>query len=118
MYDGDSDFDEGLSNLGGYEADDPACGGGGRAGGCIYSFETELGHLNGKVQKLEDLIRLLIADSGLAGWEETQRVENLRRKITLEREVAERDHVRRVEVQRVRGRRKRTLRRMISRRGG
>ena len=35
---------------------DPACGGGSRAGRCECSCEAELGHLNGKVRKLEDIV--------------------------------------------------------------
>ena len=48
---------------------DPACGGGSRTGGCECSCESELGHLNGMHRKLEDLVRLLLADARLAGWE-------------------------------------------------
>ena len=52
--------------------------------------------MNMKVQKLEDLVRLLVASTGLAGWEETRRVDNLKRKMRLERELAERDYLRRM----------------------
>ena len=93
---GDSVFDEGLTDLGRYEPHDPASGGGGRDGRCECSCEAKLGHLNGKVRKLHVLVCLLLANAGLAGWEETRRVDNLRTKIGLEREVAERDHARKV----------------------
>ena len=101
---GESDVDgddDGVAN--GEAGLDPACGGGSRAGGCECSCEAELGHLNGKVWKLEDLVRLLVASAGLAGWEETRRVENLRRKREVEREVAGRDHARRVAAEKAAG---------------
>ena len=100
---GDSEFGDGVSDVGGFETNDPACGKGSRAGGCEYSCGAELGHLNGKVRKLEDLVRLLIADAGLAGWEETRRVGNLKRKMKVEREVAERDHARKLAAERAAG---------------
>ena len=88
---------------------DPACGGGSRAGGCKCSCEEELEHLSGKVWKLEDLVCLLVVSAGLAGWEGTHRVENLRRKIELEQEVAERDHVRRVVAEKAAGEERKSL---------
>ena len=106
---GDSVFDDDLSDLGGYEANDPACGGGNRDGGCECFCEAELGHLNRKVRKLKDLVRLLFANAGLAGWEETRRVDNLRRKMGLEREVDERDHLRKVAAERAAGEEKKKL---------
>ena len=67
--DGD-DSESGEVPVGGgiHEVDDPACGGGSRAGGCECSCGIELGHLNGKVQRLEDFVRLLVAYAGLARW--------------------------------------------------
>ena len=80
--------DGGVSDFGGdpedgddFGIDDPAYGGGSRAGGCGCSCGAELGHLNEKFRRLEDMICLLLAGAGLARWEETRRVENLRRKI-------------------------------------
>ena len=61
----DSDFEGDLVD-GGPRSDDPACGRGGRVGGCECSCKAELGHLNRKVRKLEDLLCLLITDTGLA----------------------------------------------------
>ena len=106
---GDSEFGEAPESDGVYGINKPACGGGDRAGGYECSCEVELGHLNGKVRRLEDLVRLLIADAGLAGWEETRRVGNLKRKIGLEREVAERDHARRVAAERAAGEERKRL---------
>ena len=83
--------------------DDPACGGGGRDGRYECSCEAELGHLSGKVRRLEDLVRLLVADAGLARWGETRRMENLRRKMKMEREVVEWDHMRKVAAERAAG---------------
>ena len=101
---GESDLGKDLGDdVGGAFDDNPACGGGSRAGGCVCSCEAELGHLNGKVRKLEEMVRLLVANAGLAEWEETRRVENLRRKKLLEREVAERDHTKRVAAERAAG---------------
>ena len=100
----------------GDEADlsmDPACGGGSRAGGCECSSQAELGHLNGKVRKLEDMVRLLIADAGLAGWEETRRVGNLSRRMKFEWEVAERDHTRRLAAERAASEEKKMLAKRI-----
>ena len=88
----DSESDDGLGDTGILGTNDPACGGGSRDGRCECSCEAELGHLNRKVGKLKDLVRLHVAGAGLARWEETRRVENLRRKMELERGVAERDH--------------------------
>ena len=88
---------------------DPACGGGSRDGGCECSFEAELGYLSGKVRKLEDLVCLLVADAGLAGWEETWRVENLKRKMKAEREGAEVAHERRVAAERAAGEEKKRI---------
>ena len=106
----DSDLEGGGVGAAGGAVDlDPACGGGSRAGGCECSCEAELGHLNRKVRKLEELVRLLVADAGLAGWEETRRVENLRRKKRLEREVAERDHARRVAAEKAAGEERKRL---------
>ena len=45
----------------------------------------------------------------LAGWEETRRVENLRRKRRVEREEAERDHTRRVAAERAAGEERKRL---------
>ena len=95
---GDSEIDEDLEFN-----KDPACGGGSRAGRCECSCGAELGHLNWKVWRLEDLVRLLIADAVLAGWEETQRVGNLRRRMKEEREVAERAHEKKVAAERAAG---------------
>ena len=97
---GDSDFGDGLVNVYDFEANDPTCDEGSRDGGCECSCEAEIRHLNRKVQKLEDLVRLLIVDAGLAGWEETQRVENPSRKKRVEREEAERTHGRKVAAER------------------
>ena len=58
---------------------------------------------------MEDMVRLFIASAGLAGWEETQRVENLGRKMKLEREAAERDHVRKVAAERAAGEERKRL---------
>lgn len=44
----DSDFDDELGDNG-YVPNDPACGGGSKAGRWEYSCGEELGHLNGKV---------------------------------------------------------------------
>ena len=97
-----SEFGEDVGGIDpGFE--NPAGGGGGRAGGCECSCEVELGHLNGKVRKLEDLVRLLVASAGLASWEETRWVENLRSKRELERRVAEQDHAKRVAAKRAAG---------------
>ena len=79
---------------------DPACGGGGRGGECECSCKGELGHLIGKVRRLEDIVRLLVASAGLARWEETRRVENLRKNMGSEREEAERVHARKVVAER------------------
>ena len=106
----ESDLGEDLGDANGAGFDeDPACGGGGRAGGCVCSCKAELGHLNGKVRKLEDMVRLLIANAGLAGWEETRRVENLRRRMRLEREVAEKNHSKKVEAEKAAGEERRRL---------
>ena len=67
------------------------------------------GHLNGKVRKVGDLLCLLIADSDLAEWEETQRVENMKREMRVEREAVEKDHVRRVTAESVSGEEKKRL---------
>ena len=101
---GESDLDDGDES-----DEDPACGGGSRAGGCACSCATELGHLSGKIRKLEDMVGLLVASAGLAGWEETRRMENLKRKKRLEREVAERNHVRRVAAEKAVGEEKKRL---------
>ena len=100
---GNGDATDGVADL------DPACGRGSRAGGCVCSCEEELGHLNGKVWKLEDLVRLLVASAGLAGWEETWRVENLRRKRKVQREEGKRDHARRVAAERAAGEERKRL---------
>ena len=105
----DLDFEAGPVDSAIPDGVDPACSGGSRDGGCKYSCERELGHLNGKVYRLEDLVRLLVADTGLAGWEETRRVENLKRKKQLEREGAERDHAKRVAAERAMGEEKKKL---------
>ena len=55
------------------------------------------------------MVCLLVASAGLAEWEETRRVENLRRKMKLEREVAERDHASRVAAERAAGEERRKL---------
>ena len=55
------------------------------------------------------MICLLVASAGLAGWEETWRVENLRRKMSLEREVAERNHGRKVAAERAAGEERKRL---------
>ena len=108
--DGDySEDDDGLGDTGTLRMNDPACGGGSRDGRCVCSCEAELGHLNGKVRKLEDLVRLLVASAGLAGWEETQRVENLRRKMELERGVVERHHGKKVAAERAAGEEKKRI---------
>ena len=108
--DGDvSDVDDDISNLGVVGSNDPACGGGSRAGGCECSCGAELGHLSGKVRRLEDMVRLLVASAGLAGWEETRSVENLKRRRGVEREVAERDHVRRVAAEKAAGEEKKKI---------
>ena len=70
-------------------------------------------HLSGRLWKIEDFIRLLVADTGLASWEETQRVENMRRKMKLERERAERDHARSVAAEKAVGEERRRLARRI-----
>ena len=69
----------------------------------------ELGHLNGKVPKLEHLVRLLVASAGLAGWEEIRQVDKLRRKMELERGVAERDYRKRVAAKRAAGEERKRL---------
>ena len=51
----------------------------------------------------------MVASAGLAGWEETQRVENLCRKRELERGVAERDHAKRVAAERAAGEEKKKI---------
>ena len=69
--DSDSIFGGDLDGVGGFEARDPACGGGSRDGGCVCSCEVELVHLSRKVWKLDELVHLLVVSAGLAGWEET-----------------------------------------------
>ena len=99
----DSEDDDGLDDTGDLGMNDPNCGGGSGDDRYVCSCKAELGHLNGKVRKLEDLVRLLVASVGLVGWEETRRVENLRRKRELERGVAERDHGKNVAADRAVG---------------
>ena len=52
---------------------------------------------------MEEMVRLLLASAGLAGWEETRMVENLGRKMKAERVGAERDHLSRVEAEKAAG---------------
>ena len=61
-------FGDGFVDIFADGGNDPACGGGGRAGRCECSCEAELGHLNAKARKLEDLVRLLVPSAGLARW--------------------------------------------------
>ena len=58
---------------------------------------------------MQVLVRLLVASAGLAGWEETRRVENLGRKMELQRGVAERDHGRRVAAEKAAGEEKKRV---------
>ena len=106
---GDSDADIDPDDLGNFEDLDPACVGGSRAGGCGCSCGDELGHQNDKVRKLEELVRLLVAGAGLAGWEETRRVANLRSKIRVEREKVERHHLRKMAAEKVAGEERKKL---------
>ena len=55
------------------------------------------------------MVRLLIASAGLARGEEIRRVENLRRKMELERGVAGKDHVRKVAAERAAGEERKRL---------
>ena len=106
---GDSDVDIDPDDLGDLGYLDPACRGGSRADRCRCSCGEELGHLNGKMRRLEELVRLLVADAGLASWEESRRVGNLKCRLKSEREVADREHVRRVEAERAAGEEKKRV---------
>ena len=102
-------FGDGLCADNNGDLDDPAGGGGSRAGGCECSCKEEFGYLNGKVQRLEDMVRLLIASAGLTRWKETQRVEKLKRKMLVERGEAERVHAKRVGAERAAGEERKKL---------
>ena len=105
----DSEDDDGFSDTGILGTNDPACDGGSRDGGCVCSCKAELGHLNVRVRKLENMVCLLVTNAGLAEWEETWRVENLRRRMELERGVAERDHGKKVVAERAAGEEKKRI---------
>ena len=65
--DDDSEFGDDPRDAGGPRDDDPACGGGSRAGGYGCSCEAELGHLNGKFRQLEDMVPSYWQGLGLLG---------------------------------------------------